>query len=139
MAELKTQPTGADVDAFLDSVENDRRRAEGRQVLDLMQRVTGEPPVMWGPSIVGFGRYEYTYESGHSGAFMLTGFSPRKRALTLYIMPGFSEYDELMARLGPHSTGRSCLYVTRLDRIDMDALEALIRRSVEWMRKKYDA
>ena len=102
-----------------------------------MQRVTGEPPTMWGDSIVGFGSYHYVYDSGREGDWFLTGFSPRKRNLSLYIMAGFSDYDELMERLGKHKTGKSCLYVNRLSDIDLDVLEALVRQSVAHMRKAY--
>lgn len=137
MAENKTTETDADPDAFLESIENDRRRADAIAVRDMMQRVTGEIPRMWGDSIVGFGRYSYTYDSGRSGTLCLTGLSPRARALSIYVMPGFEPYGDLMQRLGNHKTGRSCLYVTRLDKIDMDVLEELIRRSVNDMRKKY--
>lgn len=134
---MKTVPTGQSVDAFLDGVANETRRRDGREILTIMQRVTGEEPVMWGPSIVGFGRYHYKYESGREGEFMLTGFSPRKTALTLYIMPGFSEYGELMEQLGKYKTGRSCLYLKRLGDVDGAVLEKIIRRSVAYMRDKY--
>jgi hypothetical protein len=137
MATLKTTPTAASVEAFLATVEDERRRDDCRTVLDLMQRVTGEPPAMWGDSIVGFGSYHYVYDSGREGDWFLTGFSPRKRNLSLYIMAGFSDYDELMERLGKHKTGKSCLYVNRLSDIDLDVLEALVRKSVAHMRKAY--
>lgn len=137
MATLKTAPTDASVEAFLGTVEDEARRDDCRTVLDLMQRVTGEPPQMWGDSIVGFGSYHYVYDSGREGDWFLTGFSPRKRSLTLYIMAGFDRYDELMERLGKHKTGKSCLYVNRLSDIDMDVLEELVRQSVEHMRKTY--
>jgi hypothetical protein len=104
----------------------------------MMKRVTGCEPKMWGPSIIGFGRYHYRYESGREGDWFLTGVSPRKQALTVYIMQGFGEYDELMTRLGPHRTGKSCLYISKLERIDFAALENLVARSVTWMREKYD-
>lgn len=113
------------------------RRQDSREILALMHRITGEDPVMWDPSIVGFGRYHYKYESGREGDFMLTGFSPRKTALTLYIMPGFSEYGDLMSRLGKHKTGRSCLYLKKLSDVDGTVLEEIIRQSVAFMREKY--
>ena len=138
MAERKTQETHASVDAFLDGVVHHKRRRDGLVVRDLMRRVTGFEPRMWGPSIVGFGRYHYTYDSGREGDFFLTGFSPRKQALTVYIMPGFSGYEDLMARLGKHKTGRSCLYINKLEDVDLEVLEDLVRRSVEFMKKKYD-
>lgn len=137
MATLKTVPTEASVEAFLDTVEDEPRRADCRTVLDLMHRVTGEPPRMWGDSIVGFGDYHYVNQSGREGNWFLTGFSPRKRNLTLYIMAGFDRYDELMGRLGKHTTGKSCLYINRLADIDLDVLEDLVRHSVTYMREVY--
>lgn len=92
---------------------------------------------MWGPSIVGFGEYHYKYESGREGDFLITGFSPRKSALTIYIMPGFARYEALMAKLGKHRTGKSCLYINRLDDVDLSVLEELVTRSVEYMTEKY--
>ncbi len=100
MADLKTRPSGASVEAFLQGVDDEARREDCRTVLALMRRVTGAEPEMWGPSIVGFGRYHYRYASGREGDWFLTGFSPRKRDLTLYIMAGFSAYDDLLAKLG---------------------------------------
>ena len=136
MAELKTKPHDGDVEAFLESVENEGRRADAYEVLALMKSVTGEEPTMWGPSIVGFGSYHYRYESGREGDWFVTGFSPRERALTLYIMAGFSNDDELLSRLGKHSTGKSCLYIQRLSDIDLDVLEELVRASVEHVSRE---
>ncbi len=138
MAELKTKETDASVDDFLDAVEPDRRKRDGRILCDLMNRVTGFEPKMWGPSIVGFGRYHYKYDSGREGEFFLTGFSPRKSALSVYIMPGFSEYSDLMDKLGKHKTGRACLYINKLDDVDLGTLEELVRRSVEDMKTRYN-
>ena len=137
MAELKTQPGDASVDRFLEGIEDEERRADCRAVHRMMERVTGEPPRMWGGSIVGFGSYHYRYESGREGDWFLTGFAPRKRDLTLYIMAGFERYDDLMARLGKHKTGRSCLYVKRLSDLDAAVLEELVRASVAHMRETY--
>jgi hypothetical protein len=131
MAELKTQPHDGSVGAFLESVESQRRREDAFTVLDLMKRVTGEEPVMWGPSIIGFGSYHYKYESGREGDWFVAGFSPRKQSLTLYIMGGFSKHGELMSRLGKHKTGKGCLYINKLDDVDMEVLEELVRSSVE--------
>lgn len=133
----KTRPTGAGVDTFLDAVENERRREDARTVKAMMERITGWEPRMWGPSIVGFGEYHYRYESGREGDFLITGFSPRKKALTIYIMPGFARYDALMARLGKFKTGRSCLYINKLDDVDLSVLEKLIASSVQYMVGKY--
>lgn len=137
MSENKTQPTAADVSAFIDAVEDADRRADCRTLVALMQGVVGEPPVLWGPSMVGFGRYHYRYESGREGDFFLAGFSPRKRDLTLYITAGFERHPALMAKLGRYRTGKSCLYLKRLSDIDMNVLEELVRESVAHMRKRY--
>ena len=139
MATLKTARNDASVDAYLQTVENESRREDCRTVIDIMMRVTGEAPAMWGPSIIGFGSYHYRYDSGREGDFFLTGVAPRKQALTVYIMPGFSSYDGLMAKLGKHKTGRSCLYIRKLEDVDLDLLEKLIAKSVAWMREKYHA
>ena len=136
MAELKTKAHDGDVDSFLASVEHDRRREDSFVVLELMKKITKEQPRMWGPSIVGFGDYHYTYASGHEGDWFLTGFSPRKQALTLYIMAGFDRYEELMAKLGKYKTGKSCLYVNKLEDVDMKVLTELIKQSVAHMKKK---
>lgn len=135
---MKTTETDASVDAFLNGVMPDRRRQDGMALRDMIQRLTGLEPKMWGPSIVGFGRYHYKYDSGREGDLFLTGFSPRKTSLSIYIMPGFSDFDGLMAKLGKHKTGKSCLYVNKLDDVDLRVLEELIQRSVDFMRQKYD-
>lgn len=135
MADNKTQPTEASVREFLDGVENETRRADAKQVLELMREVTGEEPRMWGPSIVGFGAYRYRYESGREGDWFLAGFSPRKSNLVVYIMSGFPRHAELMERLGKHRTGKSCLYINRLDDVDLDVLRELVRRSAEHVAK----
>jgi hypothetical protein len=134
----KTQPSAAAAAAaaFIDAVEDPERRADCRALATLMEEVTGEPPVLWGTSIVGFGRYHYRYESGREGDSFLAGFSPRKRELTLYIMAGFDRYPELMAKLGRYRTGKSCLYLKRLSDVDMAVLEELIRESVAHTRKQ---
>lgn len=137
MAENKTRPTTESVQKFLDAVENERKREDGYTILRLMQEITGEAPVMWGPSIVGFGKYHYKYESGREGDAPLTGFSPRAQSLTLYIMAGFEGEDVLLSKLGKHKTGKSCLYVNKLADVDMDVLRELVRRSYEHMRKSY--
>jgi hypothetical protein len=135
MAELKTQLNDGDVLDFLKSVENPTRRGDSLVVLELMKAVTGETPKMWGTSIVGFGASTMTYANGKTNQWMATGFSPRKQSMTLYIMDGFEGYDELMARLGKHSTGRSCLYIKKIEDIDQDVLRELVSKSVEHMRK----
>ena len=139
MAENKTQKTGASVEEFLASVESKTRREDGLRVLQLMQEVTGLEPEMWGPSIVGFGDYHYRYESGREGDFFLTGFSPRKQSLSLYIMAGFDAYDGLLSRLGKHRKGASCLYINKLADVDMDVLRQLVQQSFEHARESSEA
>ncbi|MFN2207172.1 MAG: DUF1801 domain-containing protein [Candidatus Promineifilaceae bacterium] len=135
MAELKTQENDASVDDYLNSVEDDKKREASFKVKELMEDVTGEEARMWGESIVGFGRYKYRYASGREGEWMITGFAPRKRNLTLYIMSGFEEYDDLLDKLGKHSTGKSCLYINKLEDIDMDVLRELVDKSVQHMKE----
>ena len=137
MSDLKTRPTGDDPESWLAAVPDERRRADAREVMEMMREATGEEPRMWGGSIIGFGEYHYRYETGREGDWFLTGLSPRKSALTVYIMAGFDRYDELMARLGKHTTGRSCLYIKRLSDVDMDVLRELVERSVAHMRATY--
>ncbi|MDX1509891.1 MAG: DUF1801 domain-containing protein [Nitriliruptorales bacterium] len=137
MAELKTKPNDDDVERFLNTVD-DTRRADCDAIVQLMAEVTGEPPRMWGSSIVGFGSYHYRYASGREGDWMITGFSPRKANITLYIMDGFGRHDELLGQLGKHSTGKSCLYVKRLDDIDLGVLRQLVTESVAHVRTELD-
>ena len=134
MAQLKTQPNDRSVEDFLNAVEDDTKRKDSFTILGLMQYVTDEEPVMWGDSIVGFGTYRYKYASGRQAEWMLTGFSPRVQNLTLYIMDGFDEYDQLLEDLGKHSTGKSCLYIKRLENIDLDVLRQLLEKSVAHMK-----
>lgn len=138
MAENKTKPTDLDPREFIASVEPDWKREDAETICALMERLSGEPPKMWGTSMVGFGQYHYKYASGREGDMLLTGFSPRKTALTLYVMSGFEKQPELMERLGKYKTGKSCLYVKRLSDIDMDVLEELILADIEYMRETYD-
>jgi hypothetical protein len=138
MAELKTRETNASVAKFLSSVENDQRRNDGLQLLEVFKEVTKLPPKMWGSSIVGFGEYHYKSErSSQEGDWPLTGFSPRKRNMTVYIMPGFKNYQDLMRRLGKHKTSVSCIYFNKLEDIDLKVLKQIIRRSVADMKKIY--
>ena len=138
MAELKTKPNEQKVEDFLNVVENDTKREDSFAILELMKDVTGEEPIMWGDSIVGFGTYKYKYASGREGEWMVTGFSPRKQNLTLYIMDGFDEYDELLENLGKHTTGKSCLYIKKLEDVDQDVLRELVSKSVEHMEATND-
>jgi len=133
MSDVKTKKNEASVEGFLKSVENEKRREDSFVVLDLMKEVTGEEPTMWGTSIVGFGTYRYKYASGREGDWMKVGFSPRKKNLTLYIMDGFSSYDSLLDTLGKYSTGKSCLYINKLEDVDQVVLKELVKQSVETM------
>lgn len=127
--------TGADVEAFLEAVPDDRRRADARQVGALMQEITGEPPALWGPSIVGFGAYHYRYDSGHEGDAPLAAYSPRKQHLVIYLVGGYQErYQAALARLGPHKSSKACLYLKRLADVDLEALRELIDRSARVAR-----
>jgi len=136
MAKLKTAPTKASVTTFLTRIDDDGRRRDCEALLRMMKRITRAGPVMWGPSIVGFGTYHYKYASSREGDWFLTGFSPRKQALTIYVMAGFKRYPALMKQLGRHATGSSCLYVKRLDELDLDVLQELIRESVRFIKAK---
>jgi len=135
MAELKTKQTTASVEDFLNGVADEKRRQDCFTILELMQQVTRAQPVMWGTSIVGFGAYHYTYASGREGDWFLTGFSPRKNNLTLYIMSGFDEYEALLSKLGKYKTGKACLYINKLYDVDLAILRSLIERSVAHMVK----
>lgn len=130
--EPKTRPTDASVEAYLDAVEHPGRRSDAKVIAALMAEVSGEKAVMWGPSIVGYGSYK-----GPTGDWPIIAFSPRKANLVLYIMKGFKESGDLLARLGKYKTGGGCLYLNRLDGIDMDVLRTLCAESVAWMRETY--
>jgi hypothetical protein len=137
MAELKTTPNEESVQAFLDKVEDEKRKADCLAVLEIMRKITGEEPKMCGKSMVGFGSYHYKYDSGREGDWFLTGFSPRKQNLTLYIMAGFEGYEDLMQQLGKYKTGKSCLYLKKLEDVDQDILVKLIEASTEYLSEKY--
>lgn len=136
MAELKTKKTVASVDDFLAKVSPAKKREDAIALCELMKKVTKLEPKMWGSSMVGFGDYHYKYESGHEGDTFLVGFSPRKQNLTLYIMPGFDDYAELLSKLGKHKTGKGCLYINTLNDIDVPTLQALLKRTLADMKKK---
>lgn len=137
MAELKTKPNKASVQDFLNNIEDSRKRSDSLKIVQIMQRAAHEEPMMWGKSIVGFGRYAYKYKSGHSGEWMMTGFSPRKQNLTIYIMSGFEQHTDLMSKLGRYKTGVSCLYIKKLEDIDQDVLCSLVEQSMAYMRRNY--
>ena len=130
MSELKTKPTAESFEAFLDRAVAPVRHADCRTVAAMMEKATSEKPVMWG-TIVGFGRYRYTYDSGHGGEWPLIGFSPRKKDLTLYITPGVDQFPELLERLGRFKTGKSCLYLRSLEDVDLTVLERLVQETLE--------
>lgn len=137
MPDAKTSPTPADVSSFLDSVEHPIRRADGRTLCALLQRVTGREPLMWGPSIIGFGSYDYRYDSGHCGTACRIGFSPRKAQLVLYVLTGGDGEADRLARLGKHKTGKGCLYLNKLADVDMAVLEEIVRTAWDEMNARY--
>lgn len=138
MASNKTAPTKAPVTDFIESVENETRRADSYVLLELFQKVTGDRPVLWGNSLIGFGSYHYKYDSGREGDMLMTGFSPRKQNLALY-NTGHMRYPELMEKLGKYKTGKSCLYIKRLSDINFDVLKQLIETSYDHMKQKYNS
>lgn len=139
MAEIKTKPTQVTPADFIDAIDHPLRREEAKTVCAMMERITGEPPRMWGPSIIGFGSYHYKYDSGHEGDMCRLGFSPRKAQLVLYILTEDPAQDEQLARLGKYKTGKSCLYINKLADVDMSVLEEMTRHALTWMNAKYPA
>ncbi|WP_104400454.1 DUF1801 domain-containing protein [Vibrio penaeicida] len=137
MSEIKTRPNRKSVVKFLNSVEHEKRREDAFTLLAMFERVTDKKAVMWGDSIVGFGKYEYTNTKG-TYSWMITGFSPRKQNLTLYIMQGFEDYKEDLAEIGKVKTAKSCLYLTSLAKIDLNALERFLKKTVANMENKYE-
>ena len=136
--ENKTKPTNLSPSEFVASVEHPQRRADGKTLLAWFENVTGLKPKMWGPSIIGYGRYHYKYDSGREGDFMIIGFSPRKGNMSIYILPGYRDMSDKLARLGKHRTGKSCLYVNKLSDIDMDVLKEMVEDGVAYMRDTYE-
>ena len=137
MAELKTKPNNQNVDDFLKNVSDPAKRKNCLRVLDIMKQITQQEPKMWGDSMVGFGNYHYQYTSGREGNWFLTGFSPRKQSLTIYIMSGFDQFEHLMSQLGKYKNSKSCLYVKKLDDIDLGILKELIAESIKLLSKRY--
>lgn len=138
MAEPKTKQNNESVAAFLGVIEDKQQRSDARKLAAMMRAATGSRAKMWGAAIVGFGSYHYKYASGREGDWPLVGYSPRKQNMSIYIMAGFSDFDKLMAKLGKHKTGKSCLYIKRLEDVDEAVLKALIEKSVQYMRSKYE-
>jgi hypothetical protein len=137
MAGNKTIPTDQSVEQFLNAIADEQRRKDCFTLLELMKQVTGMKPAMWGSSIVGFGSYHYKYESGREGDSILAGFSPRKQNVTIYNMGGFEQYDDLLKKLGKHTVGGGCLYIKRLDDIDLPTLKSLIEASFKHTKQKH--
>jgi hypothetical protein len=135
MREPKTKPTNDNVEDFLNKVENETKRNDSFKILKIMKELTQEEPVMWGASIVGFGSYHYKYTSGREGDWMIVGFSPRKQNLTLYIMDGFDRYNKILERLGKFTTGKSCLYIKKLEDVDIPTLKELISESITHVKE----
>jgi hypothetical protein len=138
MAELKTKESKASVGEFLASIEEKQKRADCKAIATMMREATGKRAKMWGKTIVGFDKYNYKYESGHSGSAAITGFSPRAQSISVYIMPGFTEFAPLMKKLGKYKTGKSCLYIKRLEDVDQKVLSRLIKASVKEMHRRYN-
>ncbi len=133
----KTQPTASSPEEFITAVTDPQRREDGLILLKLFKRVTKMPARMWGPSIIGFGRYHYKYDSGREGDYLITGFSPRKGALSIYILPGYRDLSEKLGRLGKHKTGKSCIYINKLSDVDISVLEEIIQNGLAHMRANY--
>jgi hypothetical protein len=137
MAEAKTKPTRISVKTFISEVDHEGRREDATALVGMFEAITGWKATMWGPSIIGFGRYDYTYDSGHSGSAPVTGFSPRKANMVLYVLPGLASFPDDLARLGKHKIGKSCLYIGRLESVDAKVLEGLIRKGVAVMKDRW--
>ena len=137
MAENKTKPTAESVADFIATVDHPVRRADAEPLDAMFRRVTGWAPKMWGPSLIGYGKYDYTYDSGRTGEMLATGFSPRKANLVLYIMPGYAEYAPMLDRLGKHKLGKSCLYINKLADVDMDVVEEIVRAGLDDLAKRW--
>lgn len=138
MTDRMTQRSETSVEAFLDAVVPARRREDARVLDALFRRVTGWQPVLWGTSMLGYGRYAYTYASGHSGQSLATGFAPRKANMVVYIMPGYADFGEILSHLGPHRRGKSCLYLGALSKVDLDVLSDLIRAGLADLGKRWE-
>lgn len=136
-SENKTKPTGEDVNAFLDSVPNEKRRRDGYRALELLKQVTGHEPKIWGNGLIGFDQYHYKYKSGHEGDFLAIGFSPRSAHTVFYLMPGYQDFGPQLEKLGKHKLGKSCLYIPDLDKVDMDVLEEMCRTAYQYIVDNY--
>ncbi|HRE41738.1 MAG TPA: DUF1801 domain-containing protein [Ignavibacteria bacterium] len=139
MYEPKTKVTEVKPEDFLNAVEDEKKRKEAFEILAMFKKITGEKPKMWGPTMIGFGKYFYKYETGHSGECFITGFSPRKQAMTLYVLGNFKGKDELLSKLGKYKNGKSCLYIKKLDDIDRGVLKKLIETAYKYWKSKSGA
>jgi hypothetical protein len=144
MAELKTKQTEADVNSFLDSVTDEKKRSDSYAIMEMMSEITGSKPKLWGDSIIGFGNYRYKYASGREGDWFLTGFAPRKQNISLYLMAGYigpenQDYERLLQELGKFKMGKGCVYINKLEDVDKDRLKELIRMSVNYLKDRYRA
>jgi hypothetical protein len=137
MADLKTKENDASVQDYLNAIDDPQRKDDCLSIHEIMQRITGHEGSMWGNSMIGYGSYHYKYESGREGDWFLAGFANRKKSISIYIMSGFSQYDDLLDNLGKHKTGKFCLYINKLDDIDKEILEKMIETSVEYIQHKY--
>ena len=137
MAENKTQPTAQVVSEFIATVEPHRKRDDAGALDVLFRKITGWPPRMWGPSIIGYGQYHYIYDSGREGDFLATGFSPRKANLVIYIMPGYADFSDILGRLGKHKLGKSCLYINKLADVDIEVLGELVRAGLDDLSSRW--
>jgi len=135
MSQNKTRPNDRGVKKFVSGISDEKKREDALSLLELMKQATKTEPRMWGDSLIGFGSYHYRYDSGREGDYFMTGFSPRKQNLTIYIMPGFDKYKDIMKRLGRYTTGKSCLYIKKLEDVDLTVLKELIRQSFTDMKK----
>ena len=137
MAENKTQATAQSVTDFIAAVDHPTRRADAEKLDAMFRDITGWTPRMWGPAIIGYGQYHYTYESGRTGDFLATGFSPRKANLSLYIMPGYADFDDILGRLGKYKTGKACLYINKLADVDLDVIAEIIRAGIDDLGQRW--
>ncbi len=137
MATNKTTQNKSDVMAFIAQITDDTKREDCTEIINMMRDITKEEPAMWGSSIIGFGHYHYQYESGRQGDFMRVGLSPRAQNISIYIIPGFGEFSEKLAKLGKHKRGKSCLYIKKLSDIDRAVLKEIIQRSIKIMADRY--
>jgi hypothetical protein len=139
MSEQKTTETLVSVNNYISQISDSAKQSDATEILEMLAEITGQPAKMWGPSIIGFGKYSYVYDSGHSGEMCKIGFSPRKRELVLYIVNGFEQFDELLSKLGKHKIGKSCLYIKRLSDVDVGIVRQIAQQSYAWMCEKYGA